>query len=166
MKMLWYSVFSFLHFGLDWTVRKVSWMEVTLVFIMAFFWKYHSERYLVTAIFKFFSTISRQDTLLLKILWTWVYVRANSFIKTSVNMNRKSTRKHGKLSVAQKSKHLIRRLLHHYFYMLRFLPNKLWFLNYRSAECMIFATIVLPFHFWSLFAIIWTLMFTLFHKNR
>ena len=103
-----------------------------LLYYSNFFWKYHSKRYLVTAVFKLLSTITRhtgnsilKDTLLLKILWTWVYVHANSFIKTSVNiMKRKLTRKPGKLSVAQKSKALIRRSLHHYFYMLRFLPNK------------------------------------------
>ena len=97
-----------------------------------FFWKYLSERYLVAAIFKLLSTITRhignsilKDTLLLKILWTWVYVHANSFIKTSVNiMKGKSTKKPGKLSVAQKSKPVIWRSLQYHFYMLRFLPNK------------------------------------------
>ena len=48
----------------------------------------------------FFSTITRhinnsilKDTLRLKILWTWINIRANLFIKTLVNnMKRKSTK--------------------------------------------------------------------------
>ena len=60
---------------------------------------------------KFFSTITRhicnsilKDTLRLKILWTWIKIRANSFIKTLLNiMKRKSTKVPWKLSPAKKN---------------------------------------------------------------
>ena len=44
-----------------------------------------------------------KDTLRLKILWTWIKIRANSFIKTLVNiMKRKSTKVPCKLSLGKK----------------------------------------------------------------
>ena len=58
----------------------------------------------------FFSTVTKhidnsilKDTLKLKILWTWIKIRANYFIKTLVNiMKRKSTKVPWKLSLVKK----------------------------------------------------------------
>ena len=66
MKMLWYSLFSFIlfyfilfyffftffFFWSEPTVRKDIWMRAAFVTIMVTFQKCHSESYLITAMFK------------------------------------------------------------------------------------------------------------------
>ena len=52
MKTLWYSVFSFLFFYLEPTVRKDIWVRTTSVTVKVIFQKCYSESYLVTAMFK------------------------------------------------------------------------------------------------------------------
>ena len=85
-----------------------------------------------------FSTIARhinisilKDTLKLKILRTWIKIRANSFNKTWINIiKRKSTKVPWKLSIAKKYDPAFKRTLHQsrwwftYCYMLLFLSNK------------------------------------------
>ena len=51
IKILQYSVFSFLFFGLEPTIRKDIWMRTTLATVMLIFRECHSESYLVAAIF-------------------------------------------------------------------------------------------------------------------
>ena len=72
-----------------------------------------------------------KDTLQLKILRAWIKIRANSFIKTWVNIiKRKSAKVLWKLSLAKKYDPTLQRTLHKsrwhcaYCYMLPFLSNK------------------------------------------
>ena len=109
--MLWYSVCSFLFFCLEPTLRKDTWMRVTsaavmIIFSKVLFWKLHNHNFVQS----FFPTITRhfdksilKDILQLKILQTWIKIRANFFIKTLVNiMNWKSRNVSLKLSLAKK----------------------------------------------------------------
>ena len=50
LKVLWYSVFSFLFFRLEPTVRKDIWIRTNSVTVMVIFRKYHTASYLITAI--------------------------------------------------------------------------------------------------------------------
>ena len=109
--MLWYSACSFLFFCLEPTLRKDTWMRVTsaavmIIFSKVPFWKLHNHNFVQS----FFPTITRhfdksilKDILQLKILQTWIKIRANFFIKTLVNiMNWKSRNVSLKLSLAKK----------------------------------------------------------------
>ena len=71
MKMLWYSVFSFLLFWLDPTVRKDIQMRTTSAIVMVIFQKCHSENYLIYSyIQSLLSTItSNTDSSILKDTW-------------------------------------------------------------------------------------------------
>ena len=54
-----------------------------------------------------------KDTLRLKILWTWIKIRANSFIKTLVNnMKRKPTKVPWTLSLMKKKNIVLQKTLH------------------------------------------------------
>ena len=83
-------------FCLEPTLEKDTWMRVTSATVMVIFFG--------SAILKVtFSTIAGhngnsilKDTLELKILWTWIKIRDNSIIKTSVNIIKR------KLSLAKK----------------------------------------------------------------
>ena len=109
--MLWYSVCSFLFFCLEPTLRKDIWMRATsatvmIIFSKVPFGKLHNHNFVQ----RFFPTITRhfnksilKDILQLKILQTWIKIRANFFIKTLVNiMNWKSRNVSLKLSLANK----------------------------------------------------------------
>ena len=52
MKMVSYSVFSFLFPCLETMARKQIWMRKTSVTVMVVVWKYHSENCLTAALFK------------------------------------------------------------------------------------------------------------------
>ena len=120
------------YFCLEPTVRKDAWMRTTSVTVMAFFskvafWKLLDHSYVQSS----FPIITRhiensilKDTLQLNIFRTWINLRATSFIKTSVNMKQKSMTVPRKRSVAQKSKHALRRTLNlsrpRFTYFIRF----------------------------------------------
>ena len=86
-----------------------------------FFRKWHSESYLIIAMFKVpFQQLRRttensilKNTLQLNILRTWINIRAKSFIKILVNIiKRKSMNMPGKILVAQNSELALWRTLH------------------------------------------------------
>ena len=55
MKILWYSVFSFLLLYLESTVRKEIWIRTNSVAVMETFRKHDAKSYLITAMFKVLS---------------------------------------------------------------------------------------------------------------
>ena len=120
LKMPWYSVFLFLllffifllFFCLEPTLRKDTWMGTSSVTVLAvfskkLFWKLLDRSHVLSSFstnYKYIDNSILKDILQLKILRTWIKTRANSFIKTRVNiMKRKSTKVPGKLSVEQRS---------------------------------------------------------------
>ena len=98
--------------------------EELFALLWSSFWKCHSENYLITAKSSL-STIRRhisnsvlKDTLKLRILRTWI--RANSFIKTSVTSCNKNSQLHSipsRLHIKEHRWHFT------YFYTLPFLPS-------------------------------------------
>ena len=138
-------------------------------------WRYHGiaddfENFLKVPIWKLLnysyaqssvSTTSRNTdnsilkyTLQLKILWIWIKIRPNSFIKTWVNViKQKSTKVPEKLPVAQKSKPELQRTSHqkrwHLFLYATFSFKQTLFLSLTQsslANSINFATIYLPFY--------------------
>ena len=77
-------------FRLATNARKHTWMRMISITVMVIFselpfWKLFYHSYFQNSILK--------DTIQLKILWTWIKIGANSFIKTWVNIiKRKSTK--------------------------------------------------------------------------
>ena len=76
------------------TVRKDNCMRtifiaVMVIFSKVLFWKildnsYHKSSF--STVTKYIDNIILKETLQLQILWTWLNIRANSFIKTWVNI--------------------------------------------------------------------------------
>ena len=111
-------------------VRKDTWMRKTSVTVMVPF-DYSFVQSSFSAITRHVDNNILKDTPQLKISRVWIKIRASSFIKTLVNiMKQKSTNVPGKLSVAEKSKPALQRILHQnrwhftYFYTLLFLLKK------------------------------------------
>ena len=108
IKMLWFFHLSFFcFFFLEWTVRKDIWMRTTSVTVIVIFWKRHSERYLIIAMFKVCSQQLRviSTTEFRKAPYSWRFVRHGLtyvLILSWANMNQNSKKLPGKLSVAQK----------------------------------------------------------------
>ena len=114
MEMPWYSIAFRLFvclFCLQLTLEKDTWMRatsttVTVIFSKVFFWKLLDRNYIQSS----FSAIARhienrilKDALQLKVLRTWIKIRANSFIRTWVNiMKQNSTKVSWKLQLAKK----------------------------------------------------------------
>ena len=110
------------YFCLEPMARKDTWIRTTSVTVMAIFfskvafWKLLDHNYVQV----FFSRITwniensiLKDTLQLNNLRTWINIRAEPFIKSSVNiMKQKQMKVPGKRSVAQKSKRALRKKLH------------------------------------------------------
>ena len=111
MEMPWYSLLSFLFlfFCLEAMLGQDTY-ETTSATVMVIFSKVLFRKLLITAMLKFIlnncethNSSILKDALRLKILWTWIKIRANSFIKTLVNiMKRKSTKVPWTLSLAKK----------------------------------------------------------------
>ena len=99
------------YFCLEPTVRKDAWMRKTSVTVMAFFskvsfWKLLDHSYVQSSFpinTRHIKDSILKDTLI-KIFRTWINLHATSFIKTSVNMKKKSKTVPRKRSAAQKSK--------------------------------------------------------------
>ena len=80
-------------------------VTVMVIFSKMLFWKLLDHNYIqsyVSAIARYIDKSILKDTLKLTILRTWIKIRANSFIKTWVNIKRKSTKVLWKLSLAEK----------------------------------------------------------------
>ena len=84
-----------------------------------------------------------KDTLQLKILRTWIKIRANSFIKTLVNiMKRKSKKVPGKLSFVKKYEPALQWTLHQSkWYFICYYP--LFFLFYLLTYWIAFDTVII-----------------------
>ena len=82
------------NFCSEQTVRKDNCMRtifiaVMVIFSKVLFWKildnsYHKSSF--STVTKYIDNIILKETLQLQILWTWLNIRANSFIKTWVNI--------------------------------------------------------------------------------
>ena len=100
MEMRWYSMrsFLFLFFCLEAALGQDTYKSDFRHCYGIFFENVPSK--VTISQLRFFSAIARhinnsilKDTLRMKILWTWIKIRANFFIKTLVkNMKRKSTK--------------------------------------------------------------------------
>ena len=109
-----FRMFIFVFFCLEPTLRKDTWMRV--IFSKVLLRKLLDHIYVQC----FFSRIARQfenstlkEILQLKILWTWIKIRVNTFIKTLVNiMKQKSTKVLWKLSFTKKHDPALQRTLH------------------------------------------------------
>ena len=113
MEMPWYSVrsFLFLFFCLEATLGQDTYESDFRHCYGNFFESSIPEVTISQLCWSLFSTIARhinnsilKNTLRLKILWTWIKIRANSFIKTLVNnMKRKPTKVPWTLSLTKKN---------------------------------------------------------------
>ena len=108
MKVLWYSVFSFLFSCLEPTIRKYIWMRTTSISVMVIFWKCHPESYLFTAMFEVpsqqlwgtLSTAFRKTPYNWRFYghgWTYLTILSSKLEKTSWNENQRSCLKSYKL---------------------------------------------------------------------
>lgn len=141
MTFEWYEnvmIFIFLFF-VEPTVRKDTWMRMISVTVLVTFSKVLFSKILdhshalssVSTITRHIDKCILKGTLQLKILRTWLYILAYSFIKTSASIiKQKWTKVPGKLSVVLKSKPALQRTLCRniwhfiYFYTPFFLSNK------------------------------------------
>ena len=132
MKMLWFSVFSFLFFSLEPTVTKDIWMRATSFTVMIIFRECHSERYLITAIFIVRSQQLRAT--LTAAFWmtpdSWrFYGRGSTYVLIFLGetiMKWISTKMPTKLSAVQTIFHQYRWWHFTYFCMLLFLSNNIY----------------------------------------
>ena len=111
MKIPWYSVRSLLFFCLEPMSGNDTWIRTNSVTVMIIFSNVLFRKLLDhNVVHSSFPTITRhidnsilKDILQLKILWAWVKIHADSFIKTWVSiMKRKSTKVPWKLSLREK----------------------------------------------------------------
>ena len=121
-----------------------------------------------------------EDTLWLKILWTWIKIRANSFIKTLENiMKRKSRKAPWKLSPAKKKrsrtsknialKWMIFQLLLYVSFSLKqiqFLNLTQYLLTYNSFCHSLFTLLPLDFYLYSTDFEVHPMPLRLFNKNQ
>ena len=127
-----FLVFIFI-FCLESTLGKDTWMTaasvtVMVIFSKMLFWKLLDHNYIqsyVSAIARYIDKSILKDTLKLTILRTWIKIRANSFIKTWVNIKRKSTKVLWKLSLAEKYDSVLQTTLH----------QRRWYFAYCYLEC-------------------------------
>ena len=104
---------------------------VMVFFSKVLLWKLLYHNYVKVSSRELLETLSiLKDTLRLKILWTWIKIRANSFIKTLVNNMKRKSKVSSTLSLAKKKcDPALQRTLHQnrYFtccYTFLFLSNK------------------------------------------
>ena len=133
-----FCVFIFI-FCLEPTLGKDTWMRASSATVMVFFsklpfWKLLDHNYVQTSCSRIARHIEKsilQEIPQLKILWTWIKLCANTFIKTWANiMKRKSTKVPWKLSLTKKHDPARQRTFYQsrwyfiYYYKLLFLSNK------------------------------------------
>ena len=141
MNAMVFRVFIFIFFCLEPTLRKDTWMRVISATVMMIFskvpsWKLPGRIYVLSFFSTFtrhFSTCILKGILQLKILRTCIKIRANSFIKTWVNiMKWKSMKVPLKSSLAKTCDPAFQRTLHQNRWYFTYRYTLLFFSNKRS----------------------------------
>ena len=150
--MPWYSVFSFLFFCLEVTVKRALGWERFLSLLWQLFWKCHSESYLISAVFKALNNCEAhwqrrlKDLLQLKILRAWNTMHINSFLEKydETKMGEGALKIISCTKIRSCYLKNIAPRYFTYYCVLIFLINKPYFQIQPSVDQIIFSKIPLP----------------------